>query len=257
VNKEQLAALTPGFSGADIANLINEAALLATRRNASAVTMEDFTRAIERIVAGLEKKNRVLNEQERRTIAYHEMGHAMVAMTLRGADPVHKISIIPRGIGALGYTIQRPTEDRYLMTQEELQNKMAVLLGGRAAEALVFGHLSTGAADDLAKVTDIARSMVMRYGMVAALGHVTYEGERSRFLDMPGSAAPGRDFSEETAREIDCAVRDIVGAAFEQASAILRQHRDLLQAWAEKLLGAETLGEEDLRPLRQQLTPAP
>jgi len=256
VNKEQLAALTPGFSGADIANLINEAALLATRRNASAVTMEDFTRAIERIVAGLEKKNRVLNEQERRTIAYHEMGHAMVAMTLRGADPVHKISIIPRGIGALGYTIQRPTEDRYLMTQEELQNKMAVLLGGRAAEALVFGHLSTGAADDLAKVTDIARSMVMRYGMVAALGHVTYEGERSRFLDMPGSAAPGRDFSEETAREIDCAVRDIVGAAFEQASAILRQHRDLLQAWAEKLLGAETLGEEDLRPLRQQLTPA-
>ncbi|MEZ5445442.1 MAG: ATP-dependent zinc metalloprotease FtsH [Gammaproteobacteria bacterium] len=256
VNKEQLAALTPGFSGADIANLINEAALLATRRKASAVSMEDFTRAIERIVAGLEKKNRVLNEQERRTIAYHEMGHAMVAMTLRGADPVHKISIIPRGIGALGYTIQRPTEDRYLMTQQELQNKMAVLLGGRAAETLVFGHLSTGAADDLAKVTDIARSMVMRYGMVAALGHVTYEGERSRFLDMPGSAAPGRDFSEETAREIDCAVREIVGAAFEQATAILRQHRDLLQTWAERLLAAETLGEEDLRPLRQQLAPA-
>jgi len=257
VNKEQLAALTPGFSGADIANLINEAALLATRRKASAVSMEDFTRAIERIVAGLEKKNRVLNEQERRTIAYHEMGHAMVAMTLRGADPVHKISIIPRGIGALGYTIQRPTEDRYLMTQQELQNKMAVLLGGRAAESLVFGHLSTGAADDLAKVTDIARSMVMRYGMVAALGHVTYEGERSRFLEMPGGAAPTRDFSEETAREIDCAVREIVGAAFEQATAILRERRDLLQTWAEKLLAAETLGEEDLRPLRQQLAPAP
>ncbi len=256
VNKEQVAALTPGFSGADIANLINEAALLATRRKASAVSMEDFTRAIERIVAGLEKKNRVLNEQERRTIAYHEMGHAMVAMTLRGADPVHKISIIPRGIGALGYTIQRPTEDRYLMTQEELQNKMAVLLGGRAAEALIFGRLSTGAADDLAKVTGIARSMVMRYGMIAALGHVTYEAERSRFLDMPGGAAPGRDFSEETAREIDCAVRDIVGAAFVQATTILREHRELLAAWAERLLAAETLGEEELRPLRQQLTPA-
>jgi cell division protease FtsH len=257
VNKEQLAALTPGFSGADIANLINEAALLATRRNAAAVTMDDFTRAIERIVAGLEKKNRVLNEQERRTIAYHEMGHALVAMTVRGADPVHKISIIPRGIGALGYTIQRPTEDRYLMTQEELQNKMAVLLGGRAAETLIFGTLSTGAADDLAKVTDIARSMVMRYGMVSALGHVTYETERARFLDMPGSVSPPRDYSEETAREIDCAVREIVGAAFEKATGILRGHRELLESWAGRLLAAETLNEEDLRPLRQQLSTEP
>ena len=164
---EKVAALTPGFSGADLANLVNEAALLATRRGGDSITLDDFTQAVERIIAGLEKKNRVLNPEERRVVAYHEMGHALVAMALPGSDPVHKVSIIPRGIGALGYTIQRPTEDRFLMTREELENKMAVLLGGRAAEHIVFGHLSTGAADDLSKVTNIARSMVMRYGMDA------------------------------------------------------------------------------------------
>ncbi|MGH7338022.1 MAG: ATP-dependent zinc metalloprotease FtsH, partial [Myxococcota bacterium] len=179
VDLEQVAALTPGFTGADLANLVNEAALLATRRAAEEVTLEDFTHAIERIVAGLEKKNRLLNERERRIVAHHELGHAMVAMALPGVDTVHKVSIIPRGVGALGYTIQRPTEDRFLMTREELENKMAALLGGRAAEEVVFSHLSTGAADDLAKVTDIARSMVMRYGMVKALGNVAYEEERS------------------------------------------------------------------------------
>jgi len=182
---EKIAALTPGFSGADLANLVNEAALLATRRSADAVTLNDFTMAIERIVAGLEKKNRLLNPNERKVVAYHEMGHALVAMSLPGVDPVHKISIIPRGIGALGYTIQRPTEDRYLMTRDELENKMAVLLGGRAAEKVVFDHLSTGAADDLAKVTDIARSMVMRYGMEEKLGHVAYEADRPAFLGIP------------------------------------------------------------------------
>src|SRR5438093_1523324 len=178
VDLEKVAALTPGFSGADLANLVNEAALLATRRGADAVTLEDFNQAIERMVAGLEKKNRVLNETERRVVAHHEMGHAMVAMALPGTDPVHKISIIPRGVGALGYTIQRPTEDRFLMTRSELENKMAVLLGGRAAEEGIFGHQSTGGANDLAKVTDIARSMVMRYAMVESLGHIAYE-ERS------------------------------------------------------------------------------
>jgi cell division protease FtsH len=146
LNLEQVAALTPGFTGADLANLVNEAALLATRRGGEAVTLEDFNQAIERIVAGLEKKNRILNERERRVVAHHELGHAMVAMALPGVDPVHKVSIIPRGVGALGYTIQRPTEDRFLMTREELENKMSVLLGGRAAEEVVFGHLSTGAA---------------------------------------------------------------------------------------------------------------
>jgi len=173
ISLEKIAALTPGFSGADLANLVNEAALLATRRGGEDVTMADFTHAMERMVAGLEKKNRVLNELERRVVAHHEMGHAIVAMALPGTDLVHKVSIIPRGVGALGYTIQRPTEDRFLMTREELENKMAVLLGGRAAEEVIFGHLSTGAADDLAKVTDIARSMVMRFAMVKALGHVT------------------------------------------------------------------------------------
>src|SRR5687768_15233197 len=207
LNLEQVAALTPGFTGADLANLVNEAALLATRRGASSVSLTDFTEAIERLVAGLEKRNRVLNPTERRVVAHHELGHAMVAMALPGTDPVHKISIIPRGVGALGYTIQRPTEDRFLMTREELENKMAVLLGGRVAEEVVFGHLSTGAADDLAKVTDIARSMVMRYGMVKNLGNVAYEEEQAPFL---GGFQKKREFSEATAREIDVAVRDIV-----------------------------------------------
>ena len=164
VSPEEIAALTPGFTGADLANLVNEAALLATRRRGDAVTMADFNNAIERIVAGLGKRNRLLNPKEREIVAYHEMGHALVAMTLPGVDPVHKVSIIPRGVGALGYTIQRPTEDRFLMTRTELDNKMAVLLGGRAAEWVVFGHLSTGAADDLARATDIARDMITRFG---------------------------------------------------------------------------------------------
>jgi len=207
---------------------------------------------VERIVAGLEKRSRILNPKEREVVAYHEMGHALIAMSVPGSDPVHKISIIPRGIGALGYTIQRPTEDRYLMTREELENKMAVLLGGRAAEYIVFGHLSTGAADDLAKVTDIARSMVMRYGMVEKLGYVTYEGDRPTFLNVPGANLNQRDYSEETAREIDCAVREIVKQAFEKAIHLLTQRRDTLERGAKLLLAKETLVEDDLR----QLNPA-
>jgi cell division protease FtsH len=182
---EAIAALTPGFSGADLANLVNEAALLATRRGAQSVADRDFTEAIERLVAGLEKRNRLLNPNEREVVAHHEMGHALVAMSLSGTDPVHKVSIIPRGIGALGYTIQRPTEDRYLMTLDELENKIAVLLGGRAAETLVFGKLSTGAADDLNKATDIARNIVTRYGMSEALGQMTYDAKPTSFL--PGA----------------------------------------------------------------------
>jgi len=257
VDVEKIAALTVGFSGADLANVINEAALLATRRGGDAVTPDDFTRAIERIIAGLEKKNRVLNQKEREVIAHHEMGHALVAMSLPGVDPVHKISIIPRGIGALGYTIQRPTEDRYLMTRGELENKMAVLLGGRAAEQIVFGHLSTGAADDLAKVTEIARSMVMRYGMVEELGHVTYEAERPTFLGVPGEIPRAREFSEETAREIDTAVRGIVKSAFERAVGILTQRRPLLERGAKALLQKETLVEEELEVFRRELAAGP
>ncbi len=250
VSPEQIAALTPGFTGADLANLVNEAALLATRRQADSVTMEDFTQAIERIVAGLEKKNRLLNPMERKVVAYHEMGHALVALSLPGSDVIHKVSIIPRGIGSLGYTIQRPTEDRYLMTRAELENKMAVLLGGRAAESIVFGELSTGAADDLSKVTDIARGMATRYGMVEKLGQMTYEEQPTTFLGGPGLPwGAERRYSEETAREIDCAVRDIVAAAFARAVDILKERRALLEKCAAALLEKETLIEAELAGL--------
>jgi cell division protease FtsH len=255
---ETIAALTTGFSGADLANLVNEAALLATRRNAGAVSLDDFTRAIERIVAGLEKKNRLLNPMERRVVAFHELGHALVAIALPRAEAVHKVSIIPRGIGALGYTIQRPTEDRYLMTRGELLDKICVLLGGRAAEKLVFEHLSTGAADDLAKVTDIARSMVTRYGMDESLGYVVYDAPKSAFLGQ--GEAPTyleRRFSEDTARDIDEAVRKIVDEAFRRTIAILRQNRSVLERCAEVLLQKETLLAGEIADLTRDLVPAP
>lgn len=251
---EKVAALTPGFSGADLANLCNEAALVATRRNADAVTVEDFTVAVERIVAGLEKKNRVLNEHERTVVAYHEMGHALVAMSLPGSDTVHKISIIPRGVGALGYTIQRPTEDRFLMTRDELENRMAVLLGGRAAEQIVFGKVSTGASDDLQKVTGIARSIVMRFGMHEKLGNVVYEEERQSFLGQPGAMPAERNYSEETAREIDCAVREIVADAFERTVALLTTRREILEDTARDLLVKETLDEAELAGILARVT---
>ena len=255
---EQIAALTPGFTGADLANLVNEAALLATRRDATEVTLADFTAAIERIVAGLEKRNRILNPLERKTIAVHEMGHALVALSLPGLDTVHKVSIIPRGIGALGYTIQRPTEDRFLMTREELENKMAMLLAGRAAEMLLIGHASTGAADDLAKATDIARSMVMRFGMDPTLGQVAYEHPPSPFLGpLPQVFDTGaRAYSPETAREIDCAVRALTEAAFARATGILTQRRAVLEEGSERLLARETLNEEEIQALVRPAAPA-
>ncbi len=257
VDPEQIAALTPGFTGADLANLVNEAALLATRRGADSVHLADFTAAVERIVAGLEKKNRLLVPKEREIVAYHELGHAIVAMVLPGQDPVHKISIIPRGIGALGYTIQRPTEDRFLMTREELENRMAVLLGGRAAEFIFFHHLSTGAADDLAKATDIARSMVLRYGMDEKLGHVAYERDRQPMLGLAAPRGwPEREFSDETERLIDHAVRDLVGHAFDRATEILKAHRALHEKTAQLLLQKETLEEKDIAGLRTQIVSA-
>jgi cell division protease FtsH len=241
--------MTPGFTGADLANLVNEAALLATRRGAEAVTLEDFTQAVERLVAGLEKKNRLLNPNERRVVAHHEMGHAMVAMSLPGSDPVHKISIIPRGIGALGYTIQRPTEDRFLMTREELENKMAVLLGGRAAEEAVFGHLSTGAADDLAKVTDIARQIVTRFGMAESLGQAVLESRSTGYLGDQPIAMREKDYSEQTAREIDLAVRQLIDDAYQRALALLAERRAVLDEGATLLLERETLTPDDFPPL--------
>ncbi|MCW5745374.1 MAG: ATP-dependent zinc metalloprotease FtsH [Alphaproteobacteria bacterium] len=261
VEVEQVAALTPGFTGADLANLVNEAALLATRRGGNSVNLNDFVQAIERIIAGLEKRNRVLIPHEREVIAFHETGHALVAMALPGMDPVQKVSIIPRGVGALGYTIQRPIEDRFLMDRAELERKLAVLLGGRAAETLVFPAVSTGAADDLQKVTDIARSMVTRFGMVPELGQVSYEAEASRFLTpIPGAPPPMRWYSEATAARIDAAVNDIVENAFAHARAILEDNRALLDEMAHALLKQETLSGAALSAIadrvHREATPA-
>jgi len=250
LNTATVAELTPGFTGAELANLCNEAALAATRRGGDAVTLDDFTLAVERIVAGLEKKNRVLSSAEREIVAHHEVGHALAAMALPGSDPVHKISIIPRGVAALGYTLQRPTEERFLMTREELENRMAVLLGGRAAEEITFGRFSTGAADDLQKVTAIARAIVTRYGMHGELGHVVYDTERPNFLGQPGIPAGERPYSESTAREIDLAVRDIVATAYRRTLALLRARQPLLDETAHRLLERETLNEADLADVR-------
>ena len=253
IQLEQIAALTPGFTGADLANLINEAALLATRRNADSVTMDDFNNAIERIVAGLEKRNRLLNPNERRVVAFHELGHAMVALALPGSDEVHKISIIPRGIGALGYTIQRPTEDRFLMTKKELQNKMSVLLGGRAAEQIVFNEISTGASDDLVRATNIAQAMVLNYGMSDALGQVAYDREQSQFLQPNASLPTARNFSDETANKVDSAVRELINQALERAINILQTNRALLDEAAESLLKTETLNAPEIETLKQAI----
>ena len=253
VDLEQVAALTTGFSGADLANRVNEAALAARRRRASAVELQDFTATIERIVAGLEKKSRVLNPKERETVAHHEMGHALVALALPETDPVHKISIIPRGIGALGYTLQRPTEDRFLMTRTDLEHKIAVLLGGRAAEKLVFGELSTGAADDLVRATDIARDMITRFGMDEGLGYIAFEAQRPRFLDTPELAHGGCRVAESTQARIDQAIRDIVMGVFERAYRILDINRAVLERCARELLARETLDESDIRQLTQGL----
>ncbi len=254
VSLDEVAALTPGFSGADLANLVNEAAIVATRRSATDITMDDFTAAIERIVAGLEKKSRILIPFERELVAYHETGHALVTLALQGAETVQKISIIPRGIGALGYNIQRPTEDRYLMTREELKDKMTSLLGGRAAEVLVLGKLSTGAADDLDKATDIARNMVTRYGMDETLGPATYAEQPSPYLgDVVAPQSQWRSHSERVAGEIDSAVQALVTEAFDQATKILSSNRQLLNETAEKLLQQETLsGDEIPTPVWRQ-----
>ena len=253
---DEVAALTPGFSGADLANLVNEATLLATRRRADQVTLADFTAAVERIVAGLEKKNRLLNPKEREAVAFHEMGHALVALALPGMDVVHKVSIIPRGIGSLGYTIQRPTEDRYLMTKHELEQKISVLLAGRAAEKLVFNDVSTGAADDLARATDIARDMVTRYGMDEGLGCMAYEPPRPTAPGVPHDWVSGAPIlAPGTQARIEAAVLTLVMAGFDRATALLHRHRALLERTAGALLEKETLDEAALNELTQELHP--
>ncbi|MBU6248752.1 MAG: ATP-dependent zinc metalloprotease FtsH [Xanthomonadaceae bacterium] len=249
VSLEEIAALTAGMTGADLANLVNEATLLATRRGAAEVESADLTGAIERVVAGLEKKTRVLNPRERRTVAYHETGHAMVAMALPGSDPVQKVSIIPRGISGLGYTLQRPTEDRFLMSRAELADKMAVLLGGRAAEVIALGDTSTGAADDLARATGIARSMVARFGMSSELGQIAYEDDAETVSGYPLEAWLPRRYSEASAAAIDRAVRELVEQAFVRARAILLHDRAALDRAADALLARETLSGAELSAL--------
>jgi cell division protease FtsH len=248
VDLRTIAQRTPGFVGADLANVVNEAALLAARKEKDAVEMRDFEEAIDRVVAGLEKKNRMLNEKEKEIVAYHEAGHALVAASLPNADPVHRISIIPRGIAALGYTLQLPTEDRYLMTRSELLDKLAVLFGGRVAEELVFEEISTGAHNDLERAADIARRMVVEYGMSPKFGPLAFEAKRGPvFLD--GNFAQAKDYSEETAREIDQEVSRIVHETYARVREILTKRRDDLERLARRLLDKEVVDGEELREL--------
>jgi cell division protease FtsH len=245
VDLAKVAALTPGFAGADLANLVNEAALLAARQNKRSVGMIEFQDAIDRIIGGLEKKNRMMNEKEKKTVAYHESGHALVAMSVPTADPVNKVTIIPRGIAALGYTQQLPTEDRYLMTKEELLDRLSVLLGGRVAEEIIFGDISTGAQNDLQRATDIARSMVAEYGMSEKLGLVTYTRDKRPLFLEGGMASPSREYSDETARAIDAEVSRLMKEAHDRVRKILNDEREHLELLAQTLLTKETvLGDE-------------
>lgn len=253
---DQIAGMTPGFTGADLANLVNEAALLATRRKAASVTLEDFNQAIERIVAGLEKRNRLITPKERRIIAHHEMGHAIAAMALPAMDKVQKISIIPHGVAALGYTMQRPDTDHFLMSRQEMLDRMTVMLGGRAAEFLVFGEISTGAADDLMRATDIARAMVVRFGMDPKLGLVAYEPEQPHMLASNGfyDYQP-RHYSEATAAAIDAAIHALTSLAYQRAGNILTQNLPLLREAAENLLACETISGPALETIAGRVLP--
>jgi cell division protease FtsH len=246
---EVIAGMTPGFSGADLANIINEATLLAVRRDKEQVGLPELQEAVERVVAGLEKKNRVLNKMEKERVAHHEVGHALVALSFPGADPIQKISIIPRGIAALGYTLQLPTEDRFLMTKTELENKIAVLLGGRNAEELIFGEASTGAQNDLVKATDIAKSMVKSYGMSEKLGTITLDRERQPLMLQIQAPQEKGDYSEETAREIDCEVRRIVDEQYERVKRLLTERKAALLEGAKRLLDQEVISGADLKAI--------
>jgi cell division protease FtsH len=254
VDLKVIAARTAGFAGADLANLVNEAALLAARKDKTAVEMKDFEEAIDRLIAGLEKK-RVMSTKERRIVAYHESGHAIVASVLPGLDPVHKISIVQRGFGALGYTMQLPLEDRYLLTREDLLSQLSVLLAGRAAEEIAFGHLSTGAQNDLQRATDIARAMVTEFGMSEMLGAVNYTGhKRGAFLDTPFMPERG-NYSEDTALKIDSEVKRIIGEATQTAHQVLRDYRTVLDTLSERLLEIEVIEAEELKTIMGLVPP--
>ncbi|HTN97193.1 MAG TPA: ATP-dependent zinc metalloprotease FtsH [Nordella sp.] len=249
VDLEHLAQLTTGFAGADLANLINEAAIFATRRGAKSVTMKDFVEAFERIVAGSEKKSRVLNPQDKKRVAYHEMGHALAAASLPGVDPVQKISIIPRSIGSLGYTMQRPTEDKFLITLQELKNRMVVLMAGRAAEELIFKEISTGAADDITRATDIARQIVTRFGMAKDLGQAVFERQSTSYIGDNVLGVRQKDYSDETAQKIDLAVKKLIDEAYARAKKILTTRHKDLEAGTQILLEKESITPEDFKAL--------
>jgi cell division protease FtsH len=252
VDLSVIAVRTPGFVGADLANLVNEAALMAARNGRQSVTMPDFAEAIERVIAGLEKKSRVLNETEKKVVAYHEVGHAIIGALMPGAGKVEKISIVPRGVGALGYTLQLPEEDRFLMAEDEIRGRIATLLGGRSAEELIFGKVSTGASDDIQKATDLAERSVTLYGMSDYLGPIAFEKQQMQFLD--GYQSPRRAVSPKVTEEIDREVKEIVDGAHHIALSILNQNRDLLEETAQELLNKEVLEGESLRDRLQQAT---
>ncbi|NJR54292.1 MAG: ATP-dependent zinc metalloprotease FtsH [Acaryochloris sp. CRU_2_0] len=248
VDLKAMATRTPGFAGADLANLVNEAALLAARRGSKVVETEDLAEAIERVVAGLEKKSRVLNDKEKKIVAYHEVGHALVGAKMTGTEQVEKISIVPRGMAALGYTLQVPTEDRFLLNEAELRGQIATLLGGRAAEEVIFGSITTGASNDLQRATDLAEQMVTSYGMSEVLGPLAYDkGQQNNFLG--GGMNARRIVSNETAKAIDKEVKDIVETAHQQALSILKENKPLLEVIAEQLLDSEVIEGDHLREL--------
>jgi cell division protease FtsH len=254
---KQVASITPGFVGADLRNLVNEAALLAARKGRSAVGMAEFNEGVERVTAGLEKKQRVMSDDEKHRVAYHESGHALVACSLPNTDPVHKVSIIPRGLAALGYTLQRPEGDRFLMTKSELESRIQVLLAGTVTEEIVFKDISTGAQNDLERATEIARSMVMDFGM-SRLGRVSYrETTRSPFLAMAGAEERLRTHSEKTAREIDEEVRRIIEESMEKARHILETRRAALEAVTRRLIEVESIDSDELQRIIEESDPVP
>jgi cell division protease FtsH len=246
VDLKAIAAMTPGFVGADLANIVNEAALLAARRDKKTVSMSEFEEAIERVITGLERKKRLINKKEKEIVAHHECGHALVASSLPTTDKVKKISIIPRGIAALGYTLQLPTEDRYMMTKTELIDRISVLLGGRVAEELIFDEVSTGAQNDLEKATDIARRMVKFYGMSEKLGLVTFEHD-GRPVFLGGDMGLTKEYSEETAREIDLEVKSIIDETLAKTKEILRKKKGILVKLAQRLMEKEVIEAEELK----------
>jgi cell division protease FtsH len=254
VELKAIATRTPGFAGADLANIVNEAALLAARNKRETVSQADFAEAIERVIAGLEKKSRVLNEKEKKIVAYHEVGHAIVGSVVSGQNKVAKISIVPRGMAALGYTLQLPTEDRFLLSEEEIKAEIATLLGGRSAEEVVFGSITTGATNDLQRATDLAERMVTSYGMSKVLGPLAYEkGQQNTFLGDNMMTNPRRYVSDETAKAIDDEVKQLVENAHEIALDILNQNKDLMEQIAQQILETEVIEGENLQHLLNQV----